>query len=62
MQQNAGLTKEEIARNELARKSLARPASSPKPAPIPPAKPLVIKKKENSTSGDDKAIEKAILY
>ncbi|KAJ3318023.1 hypothetical protein HDV06_000873 [Boothiomyces sp. JEL0866] len=60
-EEHVGLTKEEIARNELARKSLARPASSPKPAPIPPSKPLVLKKKENSTSGDDKAIEKKAI-
>ncbi|KAJ3269136.1 hypothetical protein HDV01_001836 [Terramyces sp. JEL0728] len=55
------LTKDEIARNELARKSLARPATTKKPAPAPLAKPLVLKKKENSTSGDDKAIEKKAI-
>ncbi len=52
-------TKEEEARYQLAlkaqRSSPLKPTSKPKMAPGPA---LSFKKKENSTSGDDKALEK----
>jgi hypothetical protein len=53
-------TKEEEARYQLALKSHKSSPVKPlsKPLMVPSGHSLIFKKKENSTSGDDKAIEK----
>jgi hypothetical protein len=56
------MTKEERARHDLAKQAL-RNASSPQRVQMIPTSggtALSFKRKENSTSGDDKALEKVI--
>lgn len=57
-----GMTKEEIARQELADRS-QKPTKQYQPVKLVPTTPnsLTFKKKENSTSGDDKALEKVFF-